>query len=57
MMLNIYFVVVLCLKNNLTTPLHLAATYGFLEIAKVLVLNGAEVDSRNLEQRTPMHMY
>ena len=56
-MLNIYFVVVLCLKNNLTTPLHLAATYGFLEIAKVLVLNGAEVDSRNLEQRTPMHMY
>jgi len=41
----------------LSTPLHLAATYGFLEIAKLLILNGAEVDSRDLEQRTPMHMY
>jgi len=46
-----------CLKKNLSTPLHLAATYGFLEITKVLVLSGAQVDSRDLEQRTPMHMY
>jgi len=46
-----------CLKNNLLTPLHLAATCGFLGIAKLLVMNGAEVDSRDLEERTPMHKY
>lgn len=44
-----------CVKKNMSTPLHLAATYGFLDIAKLLVANKAEIESRDLEQRTPMH--
>ena len=42
-------------QNNLSSPLHVAATYGYLDIARVLVYHGADINSRDLEQATPIH--
>ena len=37
------------------TPLHLAAYYGYKEIIQLLLANGAEVDPRDNDGRTPLH--
>ncbi|KAL7307149.1 hypothetical protein TKK_0000874 [Trichogramma kaykai] len=37
------------------TPLHVAAALGSLEIAKILVWNGARVNERNARRLTPLH--
>jgi len=37
------------------TPLHLAATSGKLEIARLLLDNGADKEARNVLSMTPLH--
>jgi len=49
------FVVRVFLQNNMSTPLHVAAACGYLDIARVLVYHGADLNSRNFEQSTPIH--
>lgn len=36
--------------------LHTASENGYVEIIEVLLVNGAEVDARNVENRTPLHL-
>jgi len=52
-----YTVIHALLQNTLSTPLHVASTYGFLDIARVLVYHGADINSKNMEQATPIHRY
>jgi ankyrin repeat protein len=37
------------------TPLHLAASYGFIEVAKWLLSHGADVNARSYNRFTPLH--
>jgi ankyrin repeat protein len=37
------------------TPLHLAAEYGHMDVVKLLLANGAEVNARDNESDTPLH--
>ena len=43
-----------CQQDDLLTPLHLAAGYGELRVARVLVEHKTNVDSRDNEGRTPL---
>jgi ankyrin repeat protein len=45
-----------CLQDDLRTPLHLAAYYGELKVARVLVEHKADVDSQDIEGKTPLHL-
>ncbi|KAH9052184.1 ankyrin repeat-containing domain protein [Lactarius vividus] len=40
----------------LSTPLHLAAECGRCEVAQVLLERGVDVNSRNVDGKTPLHM-
>ena len=53
--INGFIIIPIRFQNNFSTPLHVAASYGFLDIAKMLVFRGAETDSRDIDQVTPMH--
>jgi len=46
---------VLFFQNNLTTPLHMAASNGYLDTAKLLIFRGANVNRKDMEQMTPIH--
>ncbi|XP_071138004.1 transient receptor potential cation channel subfamily A member 1 homolog isoform X4 [Mytilus edulis] len=37
-------------------PLHIAAMKGFLQVLKILIENSADVDSKNEEEQTPLHL-
>ncbi|CAC5420393.1 unnamed protein product [Mytilus coruscus] len=37
-------------------PLHVAAMKGFLQVLKILIENEADVDSKNEEEQTPLHL-
>ena len=37
------------------TPLHWAASYNSLDVARLLIDRGAEVDARDEDGRTPLH--
>ncbi|XP_041352044.1 transient receptor potential cation channel subfamily A member 1 homolog [Gigantopelta aegis] len=37
-------------------PLHIAAQHGFLEIVQCLLLHNADLDSKNEEEQTPLHL-
>jgi ankyrin repeat protein len=39
-----------------STPLHMASSSGFLEIAHLLIQHGADVTARDLRYRTPLHL-
>jgi len=41
-------------RNNLETPLHLAARHGHLEIVKLLAVVGAKVNVRDDSRSTPL---
>jgi hypothetical protein len=41
-------------KYKLTTPLHAAAYYGFVEVAEILLLAGARADVRNVYEKTAL---
>ncbi|MDP6680000.1 MAG: ankyrin repeat domain-containing protein, partial [Verrucomicrobiota bacterium] len=38
------------------TPLHHAAMYGHKEIAELLIANGADVNAKNKQAATPLHL-
>lgn len=38
------------------TPLHIAARHGYLEMARLLVANGADLEARDLRGNTPLHI-
>lgn len=40
---------------NMSTPLHLAATGGDLEIVKMLLEHDANIEAKNALQETPLH--
>ena len=42
-------------RENFTSPLHLAAIGGDLEIVKLLVSHGANKEATNLSMETPLH--
>lgn len=42
-------------KNDGATPLHLAAEYGHLELARILLENGADVNATKWPDRTPLY--
>ena len=44
-----------CRQDDLRTPLHLAASYGQLEVARLLVGHKADVDSQDNKGETPLH--
>jgi ankyrin repeat protein len=44
-----------CRQDDLRTPLHLAAYYGELKVARVLVEHKADVNSQDKEGKTPLH--
>ncbi|XP_033118085.1 transient receptor potential cation channel subfamily A member 1 homolog isoform X1 [Anneissia japonica] len=37
-------------------PLHIAAKFGYLQIVKLLIENGADIDAKNEEEQTPAHL-
>ena len=39
----------------LSTPLHIAALYGFLEMVKMLVAKNAEINANDIFGYTPLH--
>ncbi len=39
-----------------TSPLHLAAQYGHLETAEILLRSGCQRDARTKVEKTPLHM-
>jgi len=43
-------------RDDLRTPLHLAARYGELEVARVLLLHKADVGSRDDKGMIPLHL-
>jgi ankyrin repeat protein len=45
-----------CRQVDLRTPLHLAASYGKLKVARVLVECKADVNSRDKEGKTPLYL-
>ena len=38
------------------SPLHVACERGYLDIALTLMKAGADVDNKNEDERTPMHL-
>ena len=42
--------------NNENTPLHIAATNGYLNIVEFLIQEGGTVDVRNRRKQTPLHL-
>ncbi|MBC6415911.1 MAG: ankyrin repeat domain-containing protein [Bdellovibrionales bacterium] len=36
--------------------MHLAVRYGYIEIVKLLIENGAEINVRNVFKETPLHL-
>ena len=45
-----------CRQDDLRTPLHLAALYGEVKVASVLVEYNANIDSLDNEGKTPFHL-
>ena len=39
-----------------STPLHLASSWGNLEIVRLLTENGAAVTAQDVSRRTPLHL-
>ncbi|XP_070189192.1 transient receptor potential cation channel subfamily A member 1 homolog isoform X2 [Littorina saxatilis] len=39
-----------------STPLHIASQQGYLDVVKLLLENGADIDSKNEEEQTPVHL-
>ena len=39
-----------------STPLHLASMYGRLEVARVLIEHGADIDAKDNKGRTPFQV-
>jgi ankyrin repeat protein len=52
---NCHIVRVLYLPQ-LYTPLHAAAASGSVNVARILLVSGAEVDARNSYGNTPLHI-
>ena len=42
--------------GSLSTPLHLASSWGSLEIMKLLIESGADVTEKDGSGRTPLHL-
>ena len=43
------------LSTNQRTPLHLAALKGYSEIGKELIKHGADPNSKDFDESTPLH--
>ena len=41
--------------NDKKTPLHFAAIYGYFDISKILIENGAIINVYDNEKNTPLH--
>ena len=44
------------LNDRGETPLHYAATFGFKEVAQILINKGANIESKNIDGMTPLHL-
>jgi ankyrin repeat protein len=44
------------LDNHHETPLHLASSYGALEIVEILLENDANINAENVHGQTPLHL-
>ncbi len=42
--------------NDENTPLHVSAYHGYLDIVKLLIASGSEVNFRNRRKQTPLHL-
>ena len=42
-------------RNNYSTPLHLAATAGDVQIVELLLDHNARIDALDINQSTPLH--
>jgi ankyrin repeat protein len=42
--------------EDVFTPLHIAAAFDFVEVAKVLLAQGADLEAKNFTGQTPLHM-
>ena len=38
------------------TPLHIASSKGFLDCAMALIDAGAQIDNKNEDEQTPLHL-
>ena len=38
------------------TPLHIACSKGYLEVAEALLDAGAQIDNKNEDEQTPLHL-
>jgi len=43
-------------EKGLETPLHIATRHGYLDMARLLVKHGAELEARDLRGDTPLHL-
>ena len=42
--------------RNDNSPLHVAAAMGFLDVVKILLDKGSQIDNRNDDEATPLHL-